>query len=168
MPVAAVPPTPQTFVPNRAAEPSRILIGNMKANISNGVRDVVYVWNHSYSEPALQIADLMKIFKYLSDSPVMPKQMLMNETFRLHQVMDTKKMLKALDRYQKDVNRVYRTLFEYSSLIVGTKVGDITKEYKAMSRDMNRMVKSYNSLAKVTNGQYRSKVMPYYSLNLRK
>ncbi len=98
----------------------------------------------------------------------MPKQMLENEQFQLYRVLDTKKMIKALDRFQADLNKTYKTLFEYSSLIVGSKDGSMNKVHKALFRDMKRMVKSYNHLAQVTNKQYRKKVMPYYKLDYKK
>jgi hypothetical protein len=164
----AAPPNPDTFVPNRAAKPSQILAVYMKNNISKGIRDVIYIWNRSYSDPSKQIVDLMKIFKYFSNSPVVPKQMLMNEEFELKRVLDTKKMLKALDRFQKELNTTHRALFEYISLIIGSKQGDIEKAYKKVLKEMKHMVKGYNRLAKVTNQQYRQKVMPYYALNYKK
>jgi len=166
--VPAAPPSPQSFVPNRAATPRMVLLNNMKANISNGVRDVVYVWNRRYSSPEKQVADLLRIFKYLSDAPVMPRQMLLNETFELDKVMKTERLLDALETYQKELNRSYRTLFDYSSLIVGTKEGNIMKTYKKLLRDMEKMVDSYNHLARVVNREYRKKVMPYYRLDLKK
>lgn len=166
--VLAAPPKPNTFVPNRGIKPSKVLAANMKAGISNGVRKMIYIWNLTYKDPTRQIADLMRLFKYLSDTPVMPKQMLENETFELYRVVNTKKMIKALDRFQKDTNRTYKSLFEYSSYIIGSKDGDLNKAYRAVTRDMKRMVKSYNHLAQVTNKQYRRKVMPYYALNQKK
>jgi len=84
--LTAAPPNPHTFVPNRGIKPSQILAANMKANISKGVRDVIYVWNQSYTDPSRQILDLMKIFKTLSDSPVVPKQLLMNQEYESHQL----------------------------------------------------------------------------------
>lgn len=168
LPILAAPPNPHTFVPNRGIKPSKVMAVYMKGTITKGVRDVIYVWNRTYSAPARQIADLMNLFKYLSDSPVMPKQMLENEQFQLYRVLDTKKMIKALDRFQADLNKTYKTLFEYSSLIVGSKDGSMNKVHKALFRDMKRMVKSYNHLAQVTNKQYRKKVMPYYKLDYKK
>lgn len=164
----AAPPNPDTFVPNRAKRPSQILALYMKNNISKGIRDVIYIWNRSYPNPSRQIVDLMKIFKSFSNSPMVPKQMLMNEEFELKKVLDTKKMLKALDRFQKELNTTHRALFEYISLIIGSKQGDIEKAYKEVLKEMNRMVKGYNHLAKVTNRQYGQKVMPYYALNYKK
>ena len=144
------------------------MAANMKANISNGVRDMIYVWNRKYSKPVRQLSDLMKIFKYLSDSPVIPKQMLMNQEFELYRVLDTGKMIKVLDRFQEDTNKAYRSLFEYMSLVIGSKQGSMNKAYKELLKDMKRMVESYNRLAKETNRQYRQKVMPYYRLNYKK
>ena len=166
--VVAAPPNPHTFVPNRGVKPSKVMAAYMKGNITKGVHDVIYVWNRSYSVPVQQIGDLVRIFKYLSDSPVMPKQMLKNEEFQLYRVLNTKKMIKALDRFQKDVDKAYRALFEYSSLVIGSKDGSMNKAYKALFRDMKRMVKSYNHLAQVSNREYRKKVMPYYKLNYKK
>ena len=164
----AVPPNPHTFVPNRGIEPSKIMAGNMKANISKGVRDVIYIWNHTYANPSGQISDLLVIFKYLSNAPAIPKQMLMNEEFEIYRVLDTKKMLKALDRFQEDTNQAYRALFEYSSLIIGTKQGSMDDSYKKLLKGMDRMVKSYNHLAQVANKEYGKKVMPYYALDYKK
>jgi hypothetical protein len=166
--LTAAPPNPHTFVPNRGIKPSQILAANMKANISNGVRDVIYVWNQSYTDPSRQILDLMKIFKTLSDSPVVPKQLLMNQEYELKRVLDTKKMLKVLERFQKDTNQTYRLLFDYMSLIIGSKEGSLNDTYKKVLKEMKRMVKSYNRLAQETNRQYRQKVMPYYKLNYKK
>ena len=168
LPLLAAPPNPHTFVPNRGIKPSKVMAVYMKGNITKGVHDVIYVWNRTYSAPARQIADLMNLFKYLSDSPVIPKQMLENEQFQLYRVLDTKKMIRALDRFQADLNKTYKTLFEYSSLIIGSKDGSMNKVHKTLLRDMKRMVKSYNHLAQVTNKQYRKKVMPYYKLNYKK
>ena len=164
----AAPPNPDTFVPNRAVRPSQILAIYMKKNISKGVRDVIYIWNRSYPNPTKQILDLMKIFKYLSNSPVVPKQMLMNEEFELKRVLNTRKMLKALDRFQKELNTTHRALFEYISLIIGSKQGDTEEAYRKVLKEMNRMVNGYNRLAEVVNRQYRQKVMPYYKLNYKK
>ncbi len=168
LPALAAPPNPHTFVPNRGVKPSKVMAVYMKGTITKGVHDVIYVWNRSYPVPVQQIGDLVRIFKYLSDSPVMPKQMLENEEFQLYRVLNTKKMIKALDRFQKDVDKAYRALFEYSSLVIGSKDGSMNKAYKALFRDMKRMVKSYNHLAEVTNREYRKKVMPYYKLNYKK
>lgn len=166
--VTAAPPNPHTFVPNRAAKPSIVLAKYMRANISGGIRNFIFVWNRSYDNPTLQVADMMKIFDTLSNSPVLPKQMLENQEFQLYRLLDTKKMLKALDRYQKTLKTGFRSLFEYSSLIVGTKDGSMNKAYKKMNRDMKKVVKSYNHLAKVTNKQYGQNIMPYYELNYKK
>jgi len=168
LPLLSAPPNPHTFVPNRGAKPSQIMAMNMQENIGHGVRDVIYVWNRKYANPARQIADLLKLFKYLSDSPMIPKQMLLNSQFELYRILDTKRMIKVLDRFQKDVNQTYRALFDYMSLIIGTKEGSMNKAYKMVLKNMNRMVESYNRLAKETNRQYRQKVMPYYALNYKK
>ncbi len=166
--LTAAPPNPHTFVPNRAAKPSIVLAEYMRANISGGMRVFISVWNRSYDNPALQVADMMKIFDALSNSPVLPKQMLINQEFQLYRLLDTKKMVKALDRYQKDLNTGFRSLFEYSSLVVGTKDGNMNKAYKKMNKDMKKVLKSYNYVAKVTNKQYGQKIMPYYKLNYKK
>ena len=164
----AEPPRPHTFVPNRGIKPSQILAGNMKANISTGVRDVIYIWNRNYADPSRQIAELMKRFRTLSDTPVVPRQMLMNEQFELDRVLDTKRMLKVVERFQRDLNRTHRALFEYMSLIIGSKEGSLNGAYKSLLKEMNRMVDSYNRLAEETNREYRQKVMPYYRLNYKK
>ena len=164
----AAPPNPHTFVPNRGIKPSKVMAAYMKGNITKNVRNVIYVWNHSYKVPSLQIVDLMRIFKYLTESPKLPKQMLENEEFQLYRVLDTKRMIRALDRFQADLDKTYRALFEYASLINGSKDGSMNKAYKVVLRDMKKMVKSYNHLAQVTNKQYRKKVMPYYKLNYKK
>jgi len=168
LPAVAAPPNPHTFVPNRGIRPSKVMAAYMKANIVKSVRQVIYIWNRSYAAPIQQIGDLVRTFKYLSDSPVIPKQMLENEEFQLYRVLDTKKMIKALDRFQTDADKAYKALFEYSSLVIGSKDGSMNKAYKTLTRDMKRMVRSYNNLAKVTNGQYGQKVMPYYKLNYKK
>ncbi len=164
----AAPPKPNTFVPNRGSKPSKILAIGMKRDISNGVRDMIYIWNLKYADPKRQIADMMRHFRSLSDSPVMPKQMLENEQFELYRVLNTKKMIKALDRFQKDTNKTYKSLFTYTSYVIGSKDGDYNKAYKMVVKDMKRMVRSYNHLASVTNKQYRQKIMPQYSLNQKK
>jgi len=164
----AAPPNPHTFVPNRGIKPSKIMAANMKSNISNGVRNVIYIWNRTYANPTGQISDLLAVFKYLSNAPALPKQMLLNKEFELYRVLDTKKMLKALDRFQEDVNLAYRALFEYSNLIIGSKQGSMDDAYETLLKEMNRMVKSYNSLAKVANAEYKQKVMPYYALEYKK
>ena len=140
----------------------------MRNNISTGVREAIYVWNRSYKDPMKQILDLMLIFRELSNTPVVPKQMLMNQEFELKKILNTKKMIKALDHFSKAANHTYETLFNYSSLIIGTKEGSMNKSYKDLIKEMSRMVKSYNYLAKVTNEEYRQKVMPYYKLNYKK
>ena len=168
LPLLSAPPNPHTFVPNRGAKPSQLMAINMQENIGHGVRDVIYVWNRKYANPAKQIADLLKIFKYLSDAPVVPKQMLLNSQFELYRILDTKRMLKVLDQFQKDLNQAYRALFEYMSVIIGSRQGSMNKSYKVVLQKMNRMVDSYNRLAKETNRQYRQKVMPYYALNYKK
>ena len=168
LPLLSEPPNPHTFIPNRGVGPSKIMAINMKENIVVGIRNVIYVWNQNYRNPANQIADLLKIFKYLSNSPAIPKQILLNKEFEIYRVLDTKKMLKVLDRFQEDTNKAYRALFEYMSLILGTKQGSMEKAYKEVIKDMGRMVDSYNVLAKETNRQYRKKVMPYYALNYKK
>ncbi|HHH37669.1 MAG TPA: hypothetical protein ENK77_03535 [Epsilonproteobacteria bacterium] len=166
--VNAAPPNPHTFVPNRGIKPSKIMAANMKSNISNGVRNVIYIWNRTYANPTGQISDLLVVFKYLSNAPALPRQMLLNKEFELYRVLDTKKMLKALDRFQEDVNLAYRALFEYSNLIIGSKQGSMDDAYETLLKEMNRMVKSYNSLAKVANTEYKQKVMPYYALDYKK
>ncbi|RLA76436.1 MAG: hypothetical protein DRG30_02850 [Epsilonproteobacteria bacterium] len=159
---------PNTFVPNRGLKPSKVLAANMRGGISGSVKETIYIWSRQYEDPVKQISDLMKIFKYLSDTPVMPKQMLENKEFELYRVLDVKKMIKALDLFQKDVNRAYRSLFEYTSYIIGSKDGDYNRAYKVVTKDIKRMINSYNHLAKVTNKQYRQKIMPYYTLNKKK
>ncbi len=144
------------------------MAANMKSNISNGVRNVIYIWNRTYANPTGQISDLLVVFKYLSNAPALPRQMLLNKEFELYRVLDTKKMLKALDRFQEDVNLAYRALFEYSNLIIGSKQGSMDDAYETLLKEMNRMVKSYNSLAKVANTEYKQKVMPYYALDYKK
>ncbi len=159
---------PNTFVPNRGIEPSKLLASNMKAEISNDVKKMIYIWNHQYDDPVRQISDLMKLFKYLSDTPMIPKQLLQNEEFELYRVLDTKKMIKALERFQKDTNSAHKSLFRYTSYVIGSKDGDYNKAYKVVKKDIKQVVNSYNHLAKVTNKQYRQKIMPYYSLNQKK
>ena len=164
----AAPPKPNTFVPNRGLKPSKLLALNMKRGISDRVKRMIYIWNKTYSDPVRQISDLMVLFRTLSDSPVMPKQLLENEEFELYRVVNTKKMIKALDRFQKDTNKTYKSLFDYSSYVIGSKDGDYNKAYKLVKKDMRRMVNSYNHLASVSNKQFRRKVMPMYSLNQKK
>ncbi len=164
----SAPAKPNTFVPNRGLEPSKLLAANMKTGISDGVKKMIYIWNGQYDDPVRQIADLMNLFKYLSDTPMIPHQLLENEEFELYRVLDTKKIIKALARFQKDTNRAYKALFDYTSYVIGSKDGDYNKAYKVVTKDMKRMVKSYNHLAKVTNKQYRQKIMPYYSLSQKK
>ena len=166
--VTAAPPNPDTFVPNRGAEPKIVMLEDMKVNISGNIRKVVYVWNLNYAKPSLQIADLMLIFKYLSNAPKLPKQMLMNKAYYMNTAIDTKKMIKVLDSFQGSINKAYRALFEYASVIDGTKNGSLEKRYKEMNKAMKKMMKSYNKLVKVTNEQYRAKVLPYYQLNVKK
>ncbi|MEA3420026.1 MAG: hypothetical protein U9Q90_11580, partial [Campylobacterota bacterium] len=164
--ITAAPPSPQTFVPNRGAVPKMVMLEDMEVNISGNVKKVVYVWNLDYAKPSLQIGDLMLIFKYLSNAPKRPKQMLMNKTYSMNTAIDTKKMIKALDNFQESINRTYRSLFEYASVIDGTKDGSLDKRYKAMYKDMKKMMNSYNKLVKVTNKQYRAKVLPFYQLDI--
>ncbi len=159
---------PNTFVPNRGLNPSKVLAENMRGGISESVREMIYIWSRKYEDPMRQISDMMKIFKYLSDTPVMPKQMLENKEFELYRVLDTKKMIKALDLFQEDANRAHRSLFDYTSYVIGSKDGDYNKAYKVVKKDIKRMINSYNHLAKVTNKQYRQKIMPYYTLNKKK
>jgi len=164
----ASPPKPNTFVPNRGLKPSVNLAEYMRANIGQGTRNLIIVWNKDYDRPADQIAELMTLFRDLSDTPKIPIQMLANREFELDKVLNTKKMLKVLKIFQDDLNNAYKTLFEYSSLIIGSKEGNIDKEYKQMLKDIQKVVNSYNSVAKVTNGQYNQKVLPYYKLNYKK
>ena len=164
----ASPPKPNTFVPNRGLKPSVNLAKYMRANIGQGTRNLIIIWNKDYNRPANQIADLMALFGDLSDTPKIPMQMLANKEFELDKVLDTKKMLKTLKLFQADLNQAYKTLFEYSSLIIGSKEGNIAKEYKRMLKDIQKVVNSYNRVAKVTNGQYNQKVLPYYKLNYKK
>jgi len=166
--LGATPPNPHTFVPDRAAKPSLILANYMRNNISGGVRQAIYVWNLSYKDPLKQVLDLLQVFKVLSDTPVVPKQMLMNQEFELKRLLNTQKMIKALEHFEKAANRTYDILFNYSSLIIGTKQGSMNQSYKELIKEMGRMVKSYNYLAEVTNKEYRQKVMPYYKLNYKK
>jgi hypothetical protein len=164
----ASPPKPDTFVPNRGLKPSINLAEYIRANIGHGTRNLIIIWNRKYDKPAQQIADLMILFRYLSDTPKIPIQMLSNEEFELDKVLDTKKMIKILKIFQANLNHTYKTLFEYSSLIIGSKYGNIEKEYKRMLKDMQRVINSYNSVAKVTNSQYNRKVLPYYKLNYKR
>jgi hypothetical protein len=166
--ITAAPPNPQTFVPNCGAVPKMVMLEDMQVNISGNVRKVVYVWNLNYTKPALQISDLMLIFKYLSNAPKRPRQMLMNKAFYMNAAIDTKKMIKVLDDFQKSINKAYRALFEYASVVDGTKSGSLEKRYKEMNKAMKKMMNSYNKLVKVTNKQYRAKVLPYYQLNIKK
>jgi len=163
----ASPPKPNTFVPNRGLIPSVNLAKYMRANIGRDIRGIIIVWNREYDSPATQIADLLILFRDLSDTPKIPIQMLENKEFELDKVLNTKKMLKVLRVFQTNLNQTYKTLFEYSSLIIGSKNGDIDKEYKRMLRDMQKVVNSYNSVAKVTNGQYKQKILPYYKLDYK-
>ena len=166
--VSAVPPSPHTFVPNRGAIPSKILAMNMKQNISGGIRQAIIIWNKKYSDPTYQISDLLKLFKFLSDTPQVPIQMLKNKEFELFRVLDTERMLKYLEKFKEDTNSAYRSLFEYSSLVVGSKQGSMEDAYKDMLKKMRYMVNSYNRLAKEVNRQYKQKIMPYYALDYKK
>lgn len=163
----ASPPKPNTFVPNRGLIPSVNLAEYMRANIGQGIRGLIIIWNREYDSPAKQIADLMILFKGLSDTPKIPIQMLENKEFELDKALNTSRMLRPLKRFQENLNQAYKTLFEYSSLIIGSKDGDINAAYKKMLRDITKVVNSYNSVAKVTNGQYKQKVLPYYRLNYK-
>ena len=140
----------------------------MKVHIAQGVRTVIYIWNRNYPNPSRQIADLLKVFKSLSDSLILPKQMLQNSEFELYRVLDTQSMLKVLDSFQKDVDQAQRALFEYMSLIIGTRQGSMEKAYKTLFKKMHHVVESYNRLAKETNRQYHQKVMPFYRLDYKK
>ena len=144
------------------------MAADMQANIGHVVRKIIYVWNRKYSEPQRQIADLLRLFEVLSDAPVVPKQMLLNSQYELYRVLDTASILKKLDRFQKDVDRTYQALFEYMSLIIGSRQGSMSHAYRMVLKEMKRMVGSYNDLAKETNRQYRRKVLPYYALNYQK
>ncbi len=165
--IYASPPKPNTFVQNRGLKPSVNLAEYMRANIGVGTRNLIIIWNKDYDRPANQIADLMILFRSYSDTPKVPIQMLSNKEFELNKVLNTKKMLKPIRRFQADLNQAYKSLFAYSSLIIGSKEGNIGQGYKIMLRDVQKVVNSYNSVAKVTNGQYKQKVLPYYKLNYK-
>lgn len=165
--LTATPPKPNTFVVNRGIEPSMKLATYMKAHISKGVRDVIIVWNREYNNPSKQISDLNFIFASLSDTPKLPKQILLNKEYEIYRVLNTKRVIKALDRLQLDINKAYKSLFEYSSVIIGSKDGSMEKRYNDMIRSMQTMVNSYNNLAKVTNKEYKQNYMPYYNLNTK-
>jgi hypothetical protein len=140
----------------------------MKKNISNSVKEVIIVWNRRYKDPMKQILDLMLIFKSLSNAPGLPRQMLMNKEFELDRVLRTKPLIKALERFQKTANKTYQTLFEYSSLIIGSKQGSMNDAYRELLKDMKYVVSDYNRLAQVANKEYRQKVMPYFKLDYKK
>jgi len=163
----AAPPNPHTFVPNRGIKPSIIMAHYMKENISDGVKKAIYVWNQKYVNPNGQIADLLIVFRVLSEASGLPKQMLENEEFELKNVLNTSSMLSALERFERDTNAAYRTIFEYASLVINSKKGNIDSTYRDLFRKMGQMVDSYNNLAEVTNKQYRKKVLPYYKLNYK-
>ena len=163
--LVATPPKPNTFVTNRGVEPSMKLATYMKANISQGIRDVIVVWNRKYPNPSRQISDLNFIFKSLTDTPKVPKQVLLNKEYEIYRVLNTKKLINALDRLQTDINKAYKALFEYSSVIIGTVDGSMDKRYNKMLSTMQTMVNSYNNLAKVSNKEYKQNYLPYYRLN---
>jgi hypothetical protein len=98
----------------------------------------------------------------------LPIQILQNEKFQLYRVLKPKKIIRALDIFQKRTDKTYKSLLRYTNLILGKKDGDMDDAYDAVLRDMQKMIDSYNYLAKVTNGQYKKKVMPYYNLDQRK
>jgi len=166
--IVAAPPKPATFVENRGIEPSLKLIKYMRSDISAEIERVIYVWNDTYDNPSDQIAELIIIFRTLSDSPKLAKQMLLNKKFELYRVLHTKKIVKELDRFQNDINAAYKALFNYSSIIIGSQDGSMIKRYNLMVKRMKIMVDSYNRLVKVTNSEYKRKYLPYYKLNYKK
>ena len=166
--MVATPPKPATFVENRGIEPSLELIKYMKSDISGEVERVIYVWNDTYENPSEQIAELITIFRTLSDSPKLAKQLLLNKKFELYRVLHTEVIVRALDRFQNDINRAYRALFNYSSVIIGTQDGSMIKRYDIMVKSMKIMVDSYNHLVKVTNSEYKKRYLPYYKLNYKR
>lgn len=166
--VSATPPQPHTFVENRGLEPSMKLATYMKANISKSVRNVIVVWNRSYSDPNQQIADLLTLFRQLTDTTQLPRQIILNKEFEIYRVLNTKKLVKAFDRLDQDIDRAYKALFTYSSVVIGTIDGSMQSRYKKMLSSMQCMVNSYNNLAKVTNKEYKQNYLPYYKLNYKK
>ncbi len=164
----AAPPSPETFLANRSYKPKAVLLSTMRSDISDGVRKVIYIWNLKYSRPLDQIADLIVVFRGLSNASNLPKQILLNKSFYLDDTMNVDKIVYALDDFKNDTAIAYEALFEYSRLVVGSKTGDVKKSYNRIVREMNSMVRSYNSLAKVVNREYRAKVMPYYQLDNKK
>ena len=159
------PPTPESFTPSQNSKPRVVLVNIMNAQISQGVQRVVTLWNKDYANPQDQIMHLMRVFKKFSDSPKMPIQLLKNKTYQLQEVLDSKKMITHLEALQKQINITYHVLFDYASLLAKTKEGNIDQVYGYLLQEMPRMIESYNSVAKVTNQEYGSKVLPYYKLN---
>lgn len=139
----------------------------MQANISQGIRDVIVVWNRQYDNPSKQITDLNYIFDSLLDTPKLPKQVLLNKEYEIYRVLDTKKLINALDRLQVDIDKAYKSLFEYSSVIIGSKDGSMQARYNTMISSMQTMINSYNNLVKVTNREYKQNYLPYYNLNTK-
>ena len=167
-PLNATPPQPHTFVENRGLEPSMRLATYMKANISQSVRDVIVIWNRSYSDPNQQIAELLTLFRHLADATELPKQLLLNKNFEIYRVLHTQKILKAVERLDRDIKKAYKALFSYSSVVIGTIDGSMQSRYKKMLSTMQSMVNSYNNLAKVTNKEYKQNYLPYYRLNTKR
>lgn len=161
----AAPPAPSTFVATNDKTPQIILLNIMQNEISKGVAEVVTIWNKDYPNPKVQIAYLLKKFKTLSNTPIMPKQLLKNESYELKKKINTVAMLKTLDIFHKQLNKTYRALFEYSSAIFDTKKGDATQLYNILVKEMQNMVRDYNAVVKITNREYGSKVLPYQKLN---
>ena len=161
----AAPPLPSTFVPAKDNTPKMVLLHMMQNNMSKGVAEVITIWNKDYPNPKVQIAQLLKKFKTLSNSPTMPKQLLKNETYELKNEMNTVEMLLVLDRLHRELNKTYHALFEYSSVIFDTKEGDATVLHSRLVKEMQNMVRDYNAVVKITNREYGSKVLPYYKLN---
>ncbi len=163
--LCSAPPTPQSFASSQSSKPREVLVNIMDAQISQGVERIITLWNKDYANPQDQIMHLMRVFRKFSDSPKMPLQLLKNETYKLQEVLNSNKIILHLEALQKQINITYHILFDYASLLAKTKEGDIDSIYSYLLQEMPRMVESYNSVAKVTNQEYGSEVLPYYRLN---
>ena len=159
------PPSPHSFATQDTTISQKILLDMIKGDISNGIDKMITVWNKDYPDPKTQMVVLMRVYKELSNSPKMPRQLLLNETYQLKKVINTKRMIDALDALQKQLDITHHVLFDYLSILAKTKDGNINRVYSYLLKEMPIVVSRYNSLAKVTNIEYKRVLLPYYRLD---